>query len=222
MTLAEARLEDWVSEFGSIYEKQLGRESVSETWLTFVQQAGEFAEHLRLRDYAECLGKIAKCFCWLSCFVRKCQLEPSSSGFALSRSFSEIVLNKYPWRCPRCGLLPCACYSPISASDPESHMRSSSDSIGGRVSMEQRISTFEQLVQMFDGIYGSAHESLSLEHLGFHLSEEVGEVANAIRILSSGIQSNGERARLGLERELADVLSWLCMLFLKLKRSVAL
>jgi cytidylate kinase len=219
-TVAGARLEDWVLEFGIVYEKQLSRESVPETWLGFVQQAGEVAECIRTQDLFECLGKIAKSFCWLCCFVRRCGLESTQSAYRLSHSFSEIVLSKYPRRCPRCGFCPCACYNSHAEGFSQSSSRNSWDAHVEHPTIKEKEFTVDRFVEMFESIYGLAHEGLSLENIGFHLYEEVGEVTNAIRLLSREAQFNGPAGQLGLESEIADTFSWLCMLYVKLRKTL--
>jgi len=65
---------------------------------------------------------------------------------------------------------------------------------------------------MFQDVYSSAHQSLDLRDVALRLVEEVGEVANAIRALQTDTDSF-----VGLEGEIADVFSWIAMLFLKLE-----
>lgn len=68
---------------------------------------------------------------------------------------------------------------------------------------------------------------LSLEQIAFHLLEEVGEVAAALQacyrspVLDGVSQADALEARLlDLEEELADVISWLFAIALKIRRLI--
>jgi NTP pyrophosphatase (non-canonical NTP hydrolase) len=80
------------------------------------------------------------------------------------------------------------------------------------------------LEEMFAFIYQANYETLSLEPVAFHLLEEVGEVSNAIiRLYSYNLSKTPDPARfylkrrLHLESEIADVVSWIFAVSIKVK-----
>jgi cytidylate kinase len=82
--------------------------------------------------------------------------------------------------------------------------------------------TLEEFTEMFRTIYGQVHEGLPVEALALHFIEEVGEVANAIRLLGEGGTGKEHSSIKRLEREVADVFSWVCNLFLRAKQHFAI
>ena len=71
------------------------------------------------------------------------------------------------------------------------------------------------MVGMFNNIYGHVHSGLPVEVIALHFIEEVGEVANSIRLISGGSRERDEDSILVLEWEIADVFSWICNLTLR-------
>ncbi len=78
-------------------------------------------------------------------------------------------------------------------------------------------SSVDQFVSMFEGIYGAAHATLGIQAVALRFFEEVGEVANAIRTTTGSMCTGNPEDLKALDAEIADVFSWVCMLFIKLQ-----
>jgi len=74
---------------------------------------------------------------------------------------------------------------------------------------------------MFERIYGRLIRVQTLEQIGFHLHEEIGEVARALRHLRNALACGEEEGEVSrylneLQDELADVFDWLNAILIKL------
>ncbi|MBA7633754.1 hypothetical protein ES703_41325 [subsurface metagenome] len=88
----------------------------------------------------------------------------------------------------------------------------------------EKLSKVEDIQSMFERIFEANIDNLSLESLTFHLLEEIGEVSDAlIRVYTYKKDSTPPAAKLypqriaNLENELADVVSWIFAICLKVK-----
>jgi NTP pyrophosphatase (non-canonical NTP hydrolase) len=159
--------------------------------------------------------------------VARCQQVSDDSpyrAFQLTRLLSEIVFEKYPNLCPACGEKPCKC--PADRYNAEHRSPAYKQAVLLRLQQkdpwrnEINPVELERFVGMFGGIYGGAHYGLPLETIGFHFLEEIGEVANAIRLIHEAPEGELEEHLKLLRNEIADVLSWICSLVLKLRQYV--
>lgn len=90
--------------------------------------------------------------------------------------------------------------------------------------LRKKITKLGALESMFSRIFGGAYQILSLEQIAFHLLEEVSEVATALADCYTLSPVDGlcdtdamQLRLMGLEEELADVLSWLFAVELKIR-----
>lgn len=222
--LVTANLDDWVEEFHFLYERQDQRRSEMGIWIQVVQHSSKLAEAIRLEDYGDCLEHLARCFCWVCSFVGKCTRAQDDSPYKFRWPLSAIVFRKYPNLCPACAEKPCKC--PVDRYMAEHRTAAYKQALKEKLKArnpwqnEQNPMQLERFVGMFGGIYGGAHYGLPVETIGFHFLEEIGEVANGIRRVHEGPDTErGDNLEL-LQNEIADVISWTCSLVLKLRQYV--
>lgn len=79
--------------------------------------------------------------------------------------------------------------------------------------------------KMFESLYSHAYQVYSLQTIAFHLLEEVGEVTQALKDCYTFdtdrepfSEALFQRRKLKLEEEIADVISWIFALILKIRR----
>jgi len=156
-------------------------------------------------------------------------------------TLTDLVWNKYPYTCPACFLRVnkktkkskpwkrrCDCL--LNSSIVEG--RTDDEKAGTEKELRdfakeheaEKVSKLVELEGMFAFLYGANYETFSLESIAFHLLEEVGEVSDAlIRLYSYNLSKTPnpakfyESRRLHLESEIADVMSWIFAVSIKVK-----
>ena len=183
-------LHEWQVLFNELYREKNEREGLRgvDIWLHVMEEAGEVAKALRKEDYSQLSKDLPDVFAWLCTFANFQNID-----------LEEAIWNRFPGRCPYC-LEPmnCVCIAEMREIDLrqlEFHQRK-------RNNMPE---TCEQWVSMFRKIYGNVNSILSRQSIGFHLMEEIGEVARSIR--KKDFQE--------IEAEIADVFAWLLAILMK-------
>jgi NTP pyrophosphatase (non-canonical NTP hydrolase) len=229
----EQSLEFWVESFVEIYGHQHSRREVTEMWLPVVQYGSKIAEDIRKAEYGAVHEHIAHLFAWFCSFVGRCKYfeDFTHPFYRIEENLSDIIGFKYPNKCGHCASNPCDC----------SKLRMALEKANDKQIQERRLDraralfkktypgwTVQDWVDMFAEIYSNSIYSMPIESIAFHLMEEIGEVARAIRGL---IEYEGsldaqldpeyridlETKRASFKFELADVFSWLIAVYLKLR-----
>lgn len=193
-------LDDWVKMFEEIYGEKNKGKTDEEIWLHVVEEVAELAEDLRKQHVRPRYNKkgelegavinIADTFAWLCAFVSK------------RGSLEEIVWHKYPNICSYCFVdTNCLCIAKMSYMDKEEREKKLETY---RRKKDRPVTLFDWQ-KMFERIYGNVNRVVTLEQIGFHLMEEVGEVAREIRL----------RHEQELKDELADVFAWIVGITIK-------
>lgn len=194
-------LDNWVGMFNQIYGKHNLKLSDEQIWLRMVEEVAGLAEALRKQHITPrndekgrlqgALANIPDAFAWLSAF-----------SFRYG-SLEDMTWHKFPGVCPYCFVEKnCVCISQkpsIAGDEGERRLEEY------RKAKQNHPITLYGWQEMFDRIYGSANRIQSVEQVGFHLMEEVGEVAKSIRLEDI----------LKLKNELADVLAWIIGITIK-------
>ncbi|HLD02494.1 MAG TPA: hypothetical protein VJC07_02225 [Candidatus Nanoarchaeia archaeon] len=180
--------------FAKIYGEHNRFLSNEHLLLHIVEESGELAEDLRKEQIVSMkdsrgnsnglLVNIPDIFAWI------CALS-SRHG-----SLEDMIWAKFPGMCPYCfASSNCNCI----ARKPKHSDAERAEILGtARADAGNRPSTLYGFQQMLNNIYGVANRSKTLYEIGYHLSEEVGEVAKALRLHDRS-----------LLLELADVFGWL-------------
>ncbi len=201
----EMTVQQWQAFFHGVYgarneERFPAEYGLSRMWLHLVQDMAALAKGIRKNDVARMLRMLPRLFCWLCGFCTK-------AGFELE----EIVWHFFPYVCPTCWSPTCACGANkrVFRDAPQKDEKTLAEF--REANAEKRPSTLDGFVVMFADVYGNHSESGNLTDVYLHFSEEVGEVAEWIRVVES-LSDGRSEAQQGLTSELADVFSWMCKL----------
>lgn len=182
-------LNEWQTMFSKIYGRHNSKVPFPEIWLHLMEEAGEIAEDLRKENFKRLSYDLPDVFAWLCAFSNKFNV-----------SLDELVWNKFPAICPYCEQEEnCIC---IAASYPDYNPTRLRDF---RKRDEKKPETLEAWQNMFKTIYWNVNRDRPRFAIGFHLMEEIGEVAKEIRV--------GDREK--CKEELADVFAWIIALVMK-------
>ncbi len=179
---------DWTEKFKAIYGENDKEKNIEQIWIALSAHCSAIGESIRKYDFTELLDEAAHSFCWMCTYINKCNsLEDSVFGF--SESLSDIISFKYPVVCGHCHISPCRC-------EPKIMDGGKDKAAGYRRLLNAKLTcendehikferyTIQNWQSVFDKIYGQTTYMLSVENIGFHFLEEVGEEAKAIRELS--------------------------------------
>jgi NTP pyrophosphatase (non-canonical NTP hydrolase) len=224
--LEKYSIDEWENEFAEIYGHVDRKRSPIEIWLLLVEDASKVAEGIRKEKYGEAINALAHVFCWTCSFIWRCRHE-NDLNVDIKNSIPKIIWTKYPGICCLCGKKFCSC-SVNRWENEELTLRQKQEKLKqiqedlkkSRQSLKAMPKTLDSFTDMFRKIYKGAHYSLAVEAIAFHFMEEVGEVSTCIRNLKerkSDLSKNkSEQLTKALENELADVISWIMSLILKL------
>lgn len=223
-------LDEWLEQVWRLYGHNDRIRAVSSIWSSLGIYVSNIAEGLRKAHYDEVFEGLAHTFVWLTSFVAKCTKDTAlPSIYRLDEErLSDIIALKFPNRCSHCYASPCACSSMRSQLEAMSDKKGAPEGVmlTRRVAFQNscgyRNWAIDQWIQMFQDIFENSYMPLPLENIGFHLAEEVGEVAHAIRALShlegredDAAQQEIEEQKLELKKEIADCMSWIAAVFLR-------
>lgn len=213
--------------------------------LHLFDHASKLGEAIRKDELDRIFDELAELTNWLFSFVAK--LEDEKSGweavFNVRKKFSDIIWAKYPGTCCHClereyslnGQFPKQPYKPYQKCDclsnyPGVEYREDREEIKKkRREFAERIKygkpkTLAGMEKMFREIYEANVSVWTIESIGFHLLEEVGEIGRAlIDLYTSRNLSNQSPTSIQLQKdnlcdEIAETFSWICSLTAKLKQ----
>lgn len=213
--LLESTLDDWMNEFWVIYKDHDTARGLLDMWAMTAEDASKVGEGIREGDPKKTLVSLAHAFCWASSFAgRLFKDDGIPNQFRFSHNFpeiqglSDILWYKYPRICPRCVLPGCNCPLMLEGVSESNRRRK----LEQRRQSGPKPQTIEEWEVHFGGIYDRSHHLMSLNEIGFHYEEEVGEVFRAIRRLNVPMDrlSPDEltKRQENLIEEIADVISW--------------
>ena len=175
---------EWENVFAHIYSDVDSRRTPEQMWTAVMAHSSAIGESVRKVAFHDIIKAASSTFCWLASFTNKCKgLE--NDIFSINHSLSQIVSFKYPKICGRCLRSPCKC-EPLEQdlisdkvaryNDLYNEWKTISDSVDNW--------TIELYKDIFRKIYGARIYIQSLESIGFHFLEEIGEAAVCVRELS--------------------------------------
>lgn len=209
-----------VEAFHQLHGKENLKRSVFNVWLHVVEHASSVGEALRKDEYTEAFCALARVFGWLCSFVAKCYYdEKAESVFKLNKKLSEIVWYKYPGMCYACVTFPCHCLTRKREVERTKRLTPEQEKLLAFARKSGKgPANIDGWAQMFEAIYGNYHYASPLGSTGFHLLEEVGEVAKSVVDLEEKGAGDRSEELVGKTRdEIADVFSWLFAVVLKLR-----
>jgi len=208
--LHNATLDQWKDDFWDIYSRLDKMQDIHQVWSRAYEDATKVGEAIREDKIEDCLKYLAHTFCRIAIFVAKIGKDQSVAENFRSikefKEFSKVVWYKYPQICPHCLQATCTCPSLIEK--PESEQVK--EKLKEKREKLNPPETVDQWQAMFETIYDKAHFVKSLDELGFHLLEEMGEVQTAIRQIATW-EKDGKQLKKwqeDLTKEVADTVSF--------------
>jgi hypothetical protein len=188
-------IEDWMELFKELYSKADSKRTPEQMWIAVMAHTSSIGESIRKIAFESLLKSAAHTFCWLCSFVNKCNSLPRDDMFSISESLCGIVSLKYPNVCGHCIGSPCDC-------DPVTMEGERDKSADYKELLERRNRDWNSFKhysigsykKMFYGIYHGSLHIQTLENIGFHFLEEVGEASVSVRQLSQ-LEKVAEDAR---------------------------
>jgi NTP pyrophosphatase (non-canonical NTP hydrolase) len=168
-------------------------------WLQVVKHGCQMAKAVRKERFDLLLDELPQAFCWYSGF---CSL--------LDIKLDDIVWQFFPYVCPTCYKERCVCGT---EKDHRPRKRQKDPKLLAkfrRLNAKRRPSTLNDYVKMFGKIYGAHADSVNMQGIFLHFTEELGEVAEEIDQSRRSVRKEG--ISYALRGELADVFSWIAKL----------
>ncbi len=212
-SLKNLTLDEWADKFWDLYKDVDSKRGLQEIWLAAVNTTSCAAEGIRNSEFLEVNKGLARTFSWLCAFYKRCSILPEESSLYIGKKFWEVIGFKYPSVCGRCVNNQCLCGLNRTVID----FQKTHDLYYGRLeklrgTFDGANHTLQKWSRMFTLIFGNTIYSATIESLGFHLMEETGEVARAIRWLVENDRQvkvvNNKDGDMLIE-EIADVFSFL-------------
>lgn len=208
--------------------------------------ASKLGEAIRKDELNKIFDELAELTNWLFGFVAKLGDEKSGweAVFNIDTKFSDMIWGKYPGICCHClereyrvtRQLPkkpfepykkCVClthYPNIENRDDREEIKQKRREFAKRKRiMKSKPETLASMEKMFREIYKSNVSVWTIESIGFHLLEEVGEIGRSLIDLYTIRKPNKKKASVkqikgNLCDEIAETFSWICSLTAKLKQ----
>jgi len=179
------KIEEWQKIFSEIYSKADFNRTPGQMWMAVMAHTSSIGESIRKYAFDSLLKSAAHTFCWLCSFVNKCNNLQKDDLFSISESLCGIVSLKYPNKCGHCEGSPCNC-------DPVKMDREKDKSARYKRLLDLKERdwdsfkgySIEDYKRMFYDTYVGKLHIQSLENIGFHFLEEIGEAAVCVRQLS--------------------------------------
>ena len=180
--------------FNAVYGEVDNNRKPEHYWLAISDHLSRVGESIRKDDFPGILHNASHAFAWMCEYINclnKCfdNTDQKYIEFALDDvSLSEIVGLKYPLVCGHCGDKPCTCNAEkMDKKDDKSIpiMDEKKQLYEKWVKNREEIKQYSisQWLETFQEIYQNNIRLQSLSTIGFHLLEETGEEARAIRHL---------------------------------------
>lgn len=239
-------LDEWVNATWQTFSHNDSKRRPTDMWGSVAIYTSTIAEGLRKARYDEVFKGIAHTFIWIASFIAKCKHDRNLSELfkPIDTIFEDVVALMYPQRCGHCKHCPCTCSLHAVELEAKSDKKVRVETL--KVAREEfrretnyKTWRVDLWVDMIARIYENPVKLLPVEVIGFHLAEEVGEVAKAIRgaqhmegkeatlrekytgdRLQEELQRytrEVEEQRYELQLEIAQSFSWLCSLFLRIR-----
>lgn len=182
---SERTIKEWMDSFQGLYESVDRRRTPEQIWIATMAHGSTIGESIRRFHFSNLATSCAHTFCWICSFVNRCNTAGDYLIIQLEGSLSDWVSTKYPQCCGLCRGSPCRCKA-REMDEKEDKVATYKELREKKKNLHANWDAFtvSEWQKTFDVIYGERIHLQSLESIGFHLLEEVGECAKAIRSLS--------------------------------------
>ncbi len=177
-------IKEWMELFSNLYSHVDQNRTPEQIWITIMAHASSMGECIRTFSFKDLIGHAAHTFCWLCSFVNRIQ-KIDDPVFRINETLCGMVSLKYPLKCGHCEKDECRC-DPRRMDQTPDKPASYERLLGFRNDILAAVEgyKFPQWQNKFNDIFGGRIHILTLETIGFHFLEEVGEAAVGIRKLS--------------------------------------
>lgn len=240
-TLGLVPIEDFVDDIAFIWGKNDRKRPLVDIWLHVVEHTSRLAEALRRERFDTAQLELAGVVFWILSFVGQSRTRTGLERLLLiSKPIPDIVWSKFPAKCPVCTRDKCQCLvnlervegrheltPPTKKELLELQRKKKLRRKGIRETAKAREKKGRKPVGFagFEAMIGKVYErnifASSINTIGFHLFEEIGEVSMAMLDTHTYISTRPSRAEYErrqneLQDEIADVFSWVFSLSRKL------
>ncbi|MCW3985149.1 MAG: hypothetical protein NWE91_01900 [Candidatus Bathyarchaeota archaeon] len=176
-------IKKWSEMFSELYSQADSKRTPEQMWIAVMAHTSFIGENIRKIAFESLLNSAAHTFCWLCSFVNKCN-KFQDDIFSIDENLSEIVSLKYPRVCGHCGASTCSC-DPEKMDKEENKSALYKDLFNRRKEILASVKNYsiKTWKGIFRRIYSGRIHIQTLESIGFHFLEEVGEAAFCIRKL---------------------------------------
>jgi hypothetical protein len=172
---------NWAQGFTTLYKKPDSSRKPEEFWNATMAHLSGIGEAIRRTHYLELMRSAVHTFCWMCCYISKCKTN-EDKVFSLNNHFCEIVGLKFPKICGHCLSNKCVC-NPVEMDSAKDKSAKYKDLYNHWKDIKWEDYTLNRWLDVFWNIYSGQIHLLTLENIGFHLLEEAGEEALAVRQL---------------------------------------
>ncbi|MFC1902596.1 hypothetical protein ACFLX4_00805 [Chloroflexota bacterium] len=177
-------ISEWMKIFSDIYSEADKERNPEQIWIAIMAHASSIGESIRTVSFEKLVDFAAHTFCWLVSFTNKCNTM-ENDVFSLKETFCGTVSLKYPFVCGHCYERTCICdAAKMDKKDNKSAEYKKLLGIRKDILKSYEDYSIDTCLNMFNTIYGGRIHIQTLENIGFHFLEEVGEAAVAVRSLS--------------------------------------
>lgn len=249
-TFKRRTIDDYVTQTFRIWGAKDADRPIADVWLRAVHHASALGESLRRRLYDEAADELAHVAIWLLSFVAKLHADKEGLDrlYTSETPLSQIIWNKYPNCCPACygrhvvlggshdwedgTLHECDCILELAAVEQRNQKLSRPKKRrvkAGVKNYARRVGpngfaghSLMELEQVFEKMFRRNIFAQSIQDVGYHFLEEIGEVSYALASVYTyvGVEPTTKRWKDSLaevENEVADAFSWLFAVSAKLR-----
>ncbi len=199
-------IKEWMKIYSDIYSDADRERTPEQIWIAIMAHASSIGEAIRTFKVENLSRSAAHTFCWLCSFINRCNALQGDI-FSIKESLCGVVTLKYPSKCGHCRTNPCSCDAIKMDAEPDKSGKY-------RLLLDDRRShllayqewCINDFLIMFRDIYAGRLHIQTLESIGFHFLEEVGEAAIAVRSLSQ-LRNVQEHGIAGLDQSFLDGLN---------------
>ena len=183
---ASRTISEWSQDFAKLYDRPNRFRTPEGLWMGAVAHCSQIGEAIRRADYNALIGSACHAFCWILSFLTKCN-SGDDPLFHCGNGMSEIVYFKFPGLCGHCLDRHCTC-DPVKTDKKTNKAAQYSALYTYWHRAKYHLKYLDNYdiglwVDEFSDIFGGRIHLQTLDSIGFHFLEEVGEEAQAIQKL---------------------------------------
>lgn len=200
----DRKIGEWMKIFSRVYADVDHGRSPEQIWIGVTAHCSKIGEAIRKIHSGDIMYFAAHAFCWLCSYVNRCN-ELTDDVFFSSECLSGMVSFKYPQVCGLCRDSPCVC-EPEKTEKKKDKAADYEKLLRLREKTHFNAFTIAMWQETFGEVYRRQVPLLTLDTIGFHFLEEVGEAALAVRQLSQ-LKKILDREIPGIDRNYLQQLS---------------